>query len=67
MKTLAKIIVAALLAIVAAGLFALQTDDRILNGFQITRGPGFYMQVSLNDVSSWGRIFFITFTEKNFS
>lgn len=38
--------VAALLAIVAAGLFALQADDRENNGFQISRGPAFYIQVS---------------------
>lgn len=37
----------ALLAIVAAGLFALQTDDRGHNGFEITRGPGFYIQILL--------------------
>lgn len=40
-------IVLALLAIAAAGLFALQTDDHVHNGFQITRGPGFYIQVSI--------------------
>lgn len=32
------------LAIVAAGLFALQTDDRA-NSFEVTRGEGFYMQL----------------------
>lgn len=36
----------ALLAISAAGLFALQADERENNGFQISRGPGFYIQVS---------------------
>lgn len=40
------LLVSALLAIAAAGLFALQTDDRANNGFQITRGPAFYIQVS---------------------
>jgi hypothetical protein len=34
----------ALLAIVAASLFALQTDDRE-NSFQISRGEAFYIQV----------------------
>ncbi|XP_050298093.1 uncharacterized protein LOC126737297 [Anthonomus grandis grandis] len=36
--------VSALLAIVAAGLFATQIDDE-RNGFEITRGPGFYIEV----------------------
>ncbi|KAL3265278.1 hypothetical protein HHI36_009488 [Cryptolaemus montrouzieri] len=36
-----------MLAIVAAGLFALQTDDKASNGFQITRGPSFYIQIFL--------------------
>uniref|UniRef100_A0A6P7GUB6 Uncharacterized protein LOC114346566 n=1 Tax=Diabrotica virgifera virgifera TaxID=50390 RepID=A0A6P7GUB6_DIAVI len=38
-------LLSALLAIAAAGLFALQTDDREHNGFEITRGPAFYIQV----------------------
>lgn len=36
---------AALLAIAAAGLFAMQADERDNNGFHITRGPSFYIQV----------------------
>ncbi|XP_046746726.1 uncharacterized protein LOC124411571 isoform X2 [Diprion similis] len=36
---------ATLLAIVASGLFALQTDDRA-NSFLITRGEAFYMQLA---------------------
>jgi len=36
----------ALLAIVAASLFALQTDDRE-NSFQVSRGEAFYIQVSI--------------------
>ncbi|CAG9762436.1 unnamed protein product [Ceutorhynchus assimilis] len=36
--------VSALLAIVAASLFATQIDDE-RNGFEITRGPGFYIEV----------------------
>lgn len=39
-------VVSALLAIAAAGLFALQMDDRENNGYEITRGPAFYIQVS---------------------
>lgn len=35
----------ALLAIIAAGLFALQTDDKD-NSYQVTRGESFYMQVN---------------------
>lgn len=35
----------ALLAIIAAGLFALQTDDKY-NSYQVTRGESFYMQVN---------------------
>jgi len=35
----------ALLAIMAAGLFALQTDDKD-NSYQVTRGESFYMQVN---------------------
>jgi len=41
---LAFVLLATLLAIVAASLFALQTDDRE-NSFQITRGEAFYIQV----------------------
>lgn len=41
-----NIFVPASLAIVAASLFALQTDDRA-SSFVITRGEAFYMQVSL--------------------
>ncbi|XP_050438816.1 uncharacterized protein LOC126844572 [Adelges cooleyi] len=37
---------ATLLAIIAAGLFALQTDDRD-NSYQVTRGESFYMQICL--------------------
>lgn len=44
---LALALLATLLAIAAAGLFALQADDRMNNGFQITRGPAFYIQVLL--------------------
>ncbi|KAK9875869.1 hypothetical protein WA026_009656 [Henosepilachna vigintioctopunctata] len=40
-------LIATLLAIVAAGLFALQTDDRATNGFQISRGPSFYLLILL--------------------
>lgn len=40
-------LLAALLAIAAAGLFALQTDDKANSGFQITRGPAFYIQILL--------------------
>ncbi|CAG9836204.1 unnamed protein product [Diabrotica balteata] len=40
-------LLSALLAIAAAGLFALQTDDREHNGFEITRGPAFYIQLLL--------------------
>ncbi|KAB0792879.1 hypothetical protein PPYR_12499 [Photinus pyralis] len=40
-------LLAGLLAIAAAGLFALQTDDKANSGFQITRGPAFYIQVLL--------------------
>ncbi|KAF7284839.1 hypothetical protein GWI33_021482 [Rhynchophorus ferrugineus] len=36
--------IAALLAIVAASLFATQIDDE-RNGFVVTRGPGFYIEV----------------------
>ncbi|XP_066146673.1 uncharacterized protein [Euwallacea fornicatus] len=36
--------VSALLAIVAASLFATQIDDE-RNGFEITRGPGFYIEI----------------------
>uniref|UniRef100_A0AAR5Q8Z7 MARVEL domain-containing protein n=2 Tax=Dendroctonus ponderosae TaxID=77166 RepID=A0AAR5Q8Z7_DENPD len=36
--------VSALLAIVAASLFATQIDDE-RNGFEVTRGPGFYLEV----------------------
>jgi hypothetical protein len=39
------------LAIAAAGLFALQADDREHNGFEISRGPGFYIQVSLGFIA----------------
>lgn len=35
----------AMFGIVAAGLFALQTDDRA-NDFTVTRGESFYIQVS---------------------
>lgn len=35
----------ALLAVVAASLFAAQIDDE-RNGYEITRGPGFYIEVS---------------------
>lgn len=38
-------IISALLAILAAGLFALQTDDRRTN-FQVRRGESFYIQVN---------------------
>jgi hypothetical protein len=38
--------IAALLTIVAASLFALQTDDRE-NSFQVSRGEAFYIQVSI--------------------
>ncbi|KAJ8919399.1 hypothetical protein NQ315_016492 [Exocentrus adspersus] len=38
-------LLAALLAIAAAGLFALQIDDRENNGYEITRGPAFYIQI----------------------
>ncbi|KAL1509150.1 hypothetical protein ABEB36_003934 [Hypothenemus hampei] len=44
---LTKVVMAfgsALLAIVAASLFATQIDDE-RNGFEITRGPGFYIEV----------------------
>ncbi|CAI6355636.1 unnamed protein product [Macrosiphum euphorbiae] len=37
---------ATLLAIMAAGLFALQTDDKD-NSYQVTRGESFYMQIGL--------------------
>ncbi|XP_025417749.1 uncharacterized protein LOC112688658 [Sipha flava] len=37
---------ATLLAIIAAGLFALQTDDKD-NSYQVTRGESFYMQIGL--------------------
>lgn len=37
----------ALLALAGAGLFAMQTDDREHNGFRITRGPAFYIQVRI--------------------
>jgi hypothetical protein len=40
-----SVLFAALLTIVAASLFALQTDDRE-NGFQVSRGEAFYIQVS---------------------
>ncbi|XP_063911673.1 uncharacterized protein LOC135128637 [Zophobas morio] len=40
-------LLATLLAIAAAGLFALQADDRENNGFEISRGPGFYIQILL--------------------
>ncbi|GLV35357.1 uncharacterized protein CBL_01493 [Carabus blaptoides fortunei] len=40
-------LLATLLAVAAAGLFALQADDKENNGFQITRGPAFYIQVLL--------------------
>ncbi|CAH0392377.1 unnamed protein product [Bemisia tabaci] len=43
---LALALVAALLAIIAAGLFALQTDDHE-NDFEVTRGESFYMQIVL--------------------
>lgn len=36
---------AAILAIVAASLFAVQTDDRAA-GFHVSRGEAFYVQVS---------------------
>lgn len=36
--------VSALLAIVAASLFATQIDDE-RNGFEVTRGPGFYLEI----------------------
>lgn len=44
---LALALLATLLAIVAAGLFALQEDERNNNGFHITRGPAFYIQIML--------------------
>ncbi|XP_017768407.1 PREDICTED: uncharacterized protein LOC108556708 isoform X2 [Nicrophorus vespilloides] len=44
---LAMGLLATLLAIAAAGLFALQADERDNNGFQITRGPAFYIQIML--------------------
>ncbi|KAH0820819.1 hypothetical protein GEV33_001971 [Tenebrio molitor] len=44
-------LLATLLAIAAAGLFALQADDREHNGFEISRGPGFYIQVSLGFIA----------------
>ncbi|XP_050527076.1 uncharacterized protein LOC126897482 [Daktulosphaira vitifoliae] len=37
---------ATLLSIIAAGLFALQTDDRNIT-YQVTRGESFYMQICL--------------------
>lgn len=40
-------LLATLLAIAAAGLFALQTDEQNTSGFLITRGPGFYIQILL--------------------
>ncbi|XP_044748075.1 uncharacterized protein LOC123309173 isoform X1 [Coccinella septempunctata] len=40
-------LIATLLAIASAGLFALQTDDRSTNGFQISRGPSFYIIILL--------------------
>lgn len=40
----------AALSIVAASLFALQTDDRA-NSFVITRGEAFYMQVKYNEMT----------------
>ncbi|XP_025835985.1 uncharacterized protein LOC108739743 [Agrilus planipennis] len=40
-------LLAALLAIVAAALFALQVDNSENNGFQVTRGPAFYIQILL--------------------
>ncbi|EFA01532.2 uncharacterized protein LOC656681 [Tribolium castaneum] len=40
-------LLATLLAIAAAGLFALQADDRRRTGFEISRGPGFYIQILL--------------------
>ncbi|CAH1105521.1 unnamed protein product [Psylliodes chrysocephalus] len=40
-------LLSALLAIAAAGIFALQIDDREHNGLEITRGPAFYIQVLL--------------------
>ncbi|EEB11075.1 conserved hypothetical protein [Pediculus humanus corporis] len=39
-------ILSTILAIVSAGLFALQTDDR-KNNFRITRGESFYLQILL--------------------
>lgn len=47
MGKLALGLLATLLAVAAAGLFALQADDRKSNGFEITRGPAFYIQVLL--------------------
>jgi hypothetical protein len=44
--------VAALLTIVAASLFALQTDDRE-NSFQVSRGEAFYIQVSIDFGREW--------------
>jgi hypothetical protein len=44
--------VAALLTIVAASLFALQTDDRE-NSFQVSRGEAFYIQVSIDCDREW--------------
>ncbi|KAG5885858.1 hypothetical protein JTB14_035878 [Gonioctena quinquepunctata] len=40
-------LLSALLAVAAAGLFALQIDDRENNGFEISRGPAFYIQILL--------------------
>lgn len=40
-------LLATLLAIAAAGLFAMQADERDNNGFHITRGPAFYIQIML--------------------
>ncbi|XP_023704188.1 uncharacterized protein LOC111862761 isoform X1 [Cryptotermes secundus] len=42
---LALVLLATLLTIVAASLFALQTDDRE-NSFQVSRGEAFYIQVA---------------------
>ncbi|XP_026473389.1 uncharacterized protein LOC113378280 [Ctenocephalides felis] len=44
---LAIVLLSNLLTIVAACLFALQTDDRDNNGFEVTRGESFYIQIVL--------------------
>ncbi|XP_022901530.1 uncharacterized protein [Onthophagus taurus] len=42
---LATSLLATLLSVATAGLFALQTDENNTGGFRVTRGPGFYVQI----------------------